>query len=126
MKIIIETIPHKEQAYPTVGDWRRAADGTLRIRVSEEIGDQHALLVAVHELVEVALCEARGITVEAVDAFDKAFEAARPEGNLAEPGNDPTAPYRKEHFFATSIERLLAAELGVDWQKYDDAVNACH
>ena len=124
MKIIIETISHKEQAYPTVGDWRRDADGTLRIRVSEEIGDKHALLVAVHELIEVALCEDRGITMQAVDDFDKAFEAARAPGNTDEPGDDPAAPYRKEHFFATSLERLFAAELGVDWMKYGEAVDA--
>ena len=123
MRIIIETIPHSDQAYPTVGDWRRDADGTLRIRVSEEIGDKHALLVAVHELVEVALCEDRGITTQAVDDFDKAYEAARRPGNFDEPGDDPAAPYRKEHFFATNIERLVAAELNVDWQKYDEAIN---
>jgi len=123
MKIIIETILHQQQAYPTVGDWRRDPDGTLRIKVSEEIGDRHALLVAVHELVEVALCEARGITVAAVDAFDQNFEANRPKGNYDEPGDDPAAPYRKEHFFATNIERLLAAELGVDWQQYEAAIN---
>jgi hypothetical protein len=124
MKIIIETIPHKSQQYPTVGDWRRDAEGNLRIFVSEEIGDKYALLVAIHELIEVSLCEDRGITVEEVDAFDKAFENNRAKGNVDEPGDDPKAPYRKEHFFATSLERLMAAELGVDWQKYDDAVNA--
>ena len=123
MKIIIETIPHQSQPYPTVGDWRRDAEGTLRIRVSEEIGDRHALLVAVHELVEVALCEARGITTQAVDDFDRVFEANRPPGNFDEPGDAAAAPYRREHFFATNIERLLAAELGVDWPAYTAAVN---
>lgn len=123
MRIIIETIPHKDQNYSTVGDWRRDADGTLQIRVSEEIGDKMAFLVALHELIEVSLCEDRRITCEAVDKFDKKFEANRRKGDFSEPGDSPSAPYRKEHFFATSIERLVAAELNVDWAKYDQKIN---
>jgi hypothetical protein len=81
-------------------------------------------LVALHELVEVLLCKKRGITQKSVDAFDKAFEKARKPGNVDEPGDDPKAPYRKEHFFSTNVERLMAAELGVDWNKYDDEVES--
>ena len=124
MKIAIETIPNKNHPYPTCGDWRRDLDGTLRINVSEEIGDKYALLVAIHELVEVALCEERGITTQAVDDFDKAFEAQREEGDVSEPGDSPAAPYRREHFFATNIERQMAHELGVDWASYEDSINA--
>lgn len=36
----------------------------------------------------------------------------------------PNAPYRKEHFFATSLERLFSAELDVDWQEYERFVDA--
>ena len=122
MKIVIETIPHLTHRYQTCGDWYRDKEGNLQIKVSQEIGDEYALLVALHELVEVALCEKRGITTDQVDAFDKAFEAARVEGNEDEPGDDPNAPYRKEHFFATSIERLMSAELGVDWKEYDEKI----
>lgn len=124
MKITIETIPNKNHPYSTCGDWRRDLDGTLRINVSEEIGDKYALLVAIHELVEVALCEERGITTQAVDDFDKAFEAQREEGDESEPGDSPAAPYRREHFFATNIERQMAHELGVDWASYEDSINA--
>lgn len=122
MNIIIETIPHKLQSYETVGDWRRDADGNLRIFVSREIGDKFALLVAIHELVEVALCEERGITCEQVDAFDHEYETNRKEGDESEPGDHPEAPYRKEHFFATNIERLMAAEMGVDWKVYGETI----
>ena len=124
MRIIIATIPHLKQAYPTVGDWRRDAEGNLRIFVSEEIGDKYALLVAIHELIEVSLCEDRGITVDQVDAFDKNFEANREPGNFDEPGDAPDAPYRKEHFFATSLERLMCAELGCDWEEYEKTLMA--
>ena len=117
MKIRIDSIPHGRQRYPTVGDWFYRGD-TLVVRVSKMSDPRYEQLVALHELVEVLLCKKRGITQKSVDAFDKAFEKARKPGNVDEPGDDPKAPYRKEHFFATNVERLMAAELGVDWNKY--------
>lgn len=124
MKITIQTIPHAQQPYSTVGDWRRGPDGTLKINVSSEIGRKYALLVALHELIEVTLCEDRGITCEMVDAFDRKFEEHRHPDNDSEPGDDPAAPYRKEHFFATNIERQMAHEMQVDWADYEAAINA--
>ncbi len=122
MKIVIETIPHNTQRYPTCGDWFRDEDGTLRIKVSEEVGTKEACLIALHELVEALLCEDRGITQQAVDDFDKAFEAAREPGNEDKPGDDPAAPYRKEHFFATNIEALMSSEYGINWQEYEKKI----
>lgn len=122
MKIFIETIPHSTHRYNTVGDWTRDPDGTLHIKVSEEIGDEYATLVAVHELLEVLLCEKRGITDAAVTAFDEKFEAHRHPDDESEAGDDPAAPYKREHLFATGIEKLLAAELNVDWKTYDKAI----
>ena len=122
-RVEISTIPHHHQPYPTVGDWRFKEDGTLTINVSNMSDGRYEMLVAVHELVEALLCRHRGITTEAVDEFDKAFEASRLPGDESEPGDHVDAPYRREHFFATNIERLLAAELGVDWATYDKEVN---
>ena len=121
--IKIETIPHASQRYPSVGDWFDK-DDVLNIKVSEELPDKEAFLVALHELVEVMLCKDRGITEEQVDEFDMEYEKNRPDGDESEPGDDPKAPYRKEHFFATNIERLMAAELGVDWEQYADHIEA--
>ena len=100
MKILIETIPHKDQRYATAGDWQfkqgaidqntvvvnnaayaAQADGSqlLHIRVSE-LGDwRYEALVAVHELVEALLCKYGGITEQEVDKFDMDFEARRPK-----------------------------------------------
>jgi len=36
----------------------------------------------------------------------------------------PRAPCRREHVFATKIERMLAVELGVDWRSYDREVSS--
>jgi hypothetical protein len=121
MKILIETIPHSEQPYPTCGDFREES-GVLHIRVSKEIGEDSALLVAVHELIEASLCKKRGISTESVDDFDMAYEKTRPEGDDSEPGDSPDAPYRKEHFFATNIERLMAEQMGVDWAEHDERI----
>jgi hypothetical protein len=121
LNITIKTIPNESQRYPTVGDW--VWDGErLTIYVSD-MGDWKAeFLVAYHELAEVMLCRDRGISQESVDAFDKAYEAKRPEGDESEPGDSPDAPYRKEHFFATNMERLMSEQLGVNWQEYDSKV----
>lgn len=124
MKIIIETIPHEQQAYPTVGDWRYDPDGTLRIKVSEMSDWRHEACVAVHELVEVLMCKQAGVTVEMVDKFDKDFEAHRHPDSVEEPGDSMDAPYRLQHGIASGIERVLGAELGVDWNKYADEVEA--
>lgn len=123
MKITIEVIPHDQQRYSTCGDWKIRRNGNIEILVSS-MGDwKKEMLVGLHEMVEVLLCKNRGITDEIVSAFDIQFEKDRPEGNTDEPGDDPKAPYRREHFFATNLERLMAAELGVDWHLYDAAVN---
>lgn len=124
MNVKIVTIPHEEQRYPTVGDWVVNGDN-LYISVSKMSDPRYELLVAVHELVEALLCKERGIPQELVDKFDMEYEASRSEWDTtSEPGDAAGAPYKKEHFFATTVERLLAAELGVDWEKYEAEVPA--
>lgn len=132
-KIEIEVVPHKEQRYETVGDWfyRKDADlasgrmnEVLVIRVSD-LGDwRYNALVAIHELVEVVLCKQRGISQAAVDQFDIEFERRRKKNDLSEPGDSVQAPYRAEHCAATGVERLLAAQLGVDWEPYEAKINS--
>ena len=124
MNVSIKTIPASEQRYATSGDWWFEGDN-LEIRVTEDGNWKYEMLVAVHELCEVLLCKDRGITQESVDAFDIAFEAARKEGNTDEPGDEASAPYQKEHFFASNVERLLAAELKVNWKDYDSIITQC-
>ena len=117
----IEVIDHKAQRYPTVGDWIEFPNGELVVRVSDTGNWKYDLLVGIHELVEAALCRARGVEQAEVDAFDMSFEKHRtPEDG--EPGDDPRAPYQREHRFAENIERLVAHELGVNWQDYDNTI----
>lgn len=135
MKIIIETIPHNQQRYPTVGDWFYKMEseltpegGTtqeiLHIKVSD-LGDwRYNALIAIHELAEVLACQHEGVTQEQVDKFDTEFEASREDGNEDEPGDSPGAPYRAQHCLATGIERILAAALGVSWKEYEETINS--
>lgn len=127
MNVSIKVIPHNDQAYETPGDWRFTENGDLNIFVSE-LGDwRQEMLIAIHELIEVCLCKQRGIAQADVDEFDIQFEKDRRNGIHGpndEPGDDPAAPYRKEHFFATNLEALISAELGVDWNQYEKAVYA--
>lgn len=122
MKVMIKVIPNEQQRYPTVGDWQWEGDNLL-ITVSDMDDWRYNMLVAFHELAEVLICKHRGIDQATVDTFDIQFEKLRKHDNMDEPGDDPNAPYYKEHQFATCVERLLALELGVNWQKYDDTVN---
>jgi hypothetical protein len=124
MNILIETIDHDKQRYPTVGDWQIDAEkDTILIRVSKIGNWRYELLVGIHELVEVLLCLDRGITDEQVTAFDVEYEKKRSKDSHDEPGDDPHAPYRAEHFFATNLERLLSAELSVNWLDYEKAID---
>jgi hypothetical protein len=124
MRILIETVPHREQRYDTCGDWLEQVDGTWHIRISELptktalFPEKFAFLVAFHELIEMALCQASGTTAAEVDSFDLAYAGSRDE-----PGDDEDAPYYDQHQIATGLERTMAALLGVDWAEYERAIN---
>lgn len=124
MKILLKTIPHAEQRYPTVGDWIIHKNGSITIPVSDMRNEDYAFLVAIHELIEVWLCRKRGISQLSVDIFDIEYERNRKEGDSSEPGNHPDAPYFKEHLFASEIEVLLAKQLGVNWAQYESTVES--
>jgi len=122
MRITIETIRHEDQRYPTCGDWMFIDDTHLRIRVSD-MGDwRKEAAVAIHELVEAVLCRNDGVAEDAVDAFDIAYEKDRaPHLEMGEPGDSPHAPYHRQHCFATGVERMLIAALGVPWAEHEAA-----
>jgi len=111
--IRIEPVQHSDQRYCTLGDWYYESDGTLVIRVSNVVSDDHQFLIALHELLEVKLCEKRGITQKQVDDFDMQ-KPEKVDMVSAEPGDHIEAPYRKEHRQAMIIEHLMANFLGLD------------
>lgn len=114
MKINIQTIPHAEQRYDTVGDYWTDEDGTIQVRVSELGNPVYEQAVVLHELMEYFLCLKAGIKEEDIMAFDVSVL------NLThEPGDLPDAPYRREHCFATSVEMMFIAAAGENWDDYD-------
>lgn len=117
--VAIAMVSQEQQRYDTVGDWQ-LEDGRLTIRVSEQGNWRSNMLIAVHELVEVILCVDKGVTQEQVDAFDMAFENATAK---TEPGDDAKAPYRDQHCFATAVERMLCAAMGLSWADYEAAID---
>jgi hypothetical protein len=86
----------------------------INIYVSNCSDWRYSALLAVHELVEAIICYKDGITSEQVDQFDLQYNKTD-----YEPGDDIAAPYYKQHQIAMGFERMLAAELGVDWNKYE-------
>ena len=123
MNIQIKPIPHKQHRYSTCGDWFFEPDGTLTILVSEEMDPYSQQLVALHELAEVLMCKANGITQKDVDEFDMNYEANRADGDESEPGDSPRAPYNKQHSLATAIERTVCAQMGIAWADHEQQVN---
>lgn len=126
---VIEEIPHKKQRYPTVGDWvpPKNSSKPVKIRVSKMKDRRYTFLVGLHELIEYELCKEHGIKDKDVVAFDVKFEEERAAGLHSasdEPGDDPRAPYYKEHQFATKVEKQMARRLHVKWSEYAAAVEA--
>lgn len=126
--VSIRVIPHNDQAYETPGDWWFDDEGILQIRVSEMGSWRYEQLVAFHEYAEALMCYSDNISEAEVTAFDKEFEAMREKFPTIvgerEPGNAGTAPYRKQHQFASKLEYQLSEKLHVVWKEYDVEVNS--
>jgi len=127
LAILIQTIAHDTQRYPTVGDWQFTIDPShrsLEVRVSELGNPNYEFLVAAHEMIEAWLCRQAGISQNDIDRFDIAWEQAALEDDPTtklydEPGDCPDAPYHIQHIQAGIIERQLALALNVDWNEYE-------
>lgn len=119
MDICIKIIP-EHQHRPTVSgaDWYFDEKGDLQVRVSPMSDWRHEMLLAIHEAVEALMCMHNGVSQASVDRFDEEYYKTHECDKDA--GDDPDAPYVREHCFATAIERILCAELDVNWKAYDD------
>ena len=122
MKINIKTISHKEQRYNTAGDYWEDEEGVIQFRISSFPDHRYEQLVLIHELVEYFLLALAKVAIAEVDLFDLKFEENRKPGDIAEPGDDPDAPYFHQHQAASIVERVFAGILKVDWTQYDKAV----
>lgn len=124
--IKVSRIPHNAQRYDTAGDWEWVpgdgeggpGNGQLIVRVDATPDWRHSFLVALHEMVEAAICRQAGISGETVTAWDLAHS------DSDEPGALKDCPYQRAHREADIIERIVASSLGVDWDEYEAALAA--
>ncbi len=128
MQFVTKIIPHLEQPYNTVADWRFSDDEkTCFINVSDlEDEDYHNALI-LHEMTEIMLLLGKFTPAEAlklIDAFDEKFERERTDNFESEPGDSEDAPYYLEHCFATAAERNYLAACGKNWQQYENKMVA--
>lgn len=132
MIIDFQVIPHKKQRYDTVGDYF-LKKGRWIFHISKMKDKRYPVAVFLHEIIEFFLCRTLGISMEAIDHFDMAYEKARRAGLQVapchcafyeEPGDDPHAPYHQIHMVATRCERLICEALGIKWEQYCEVVEA--
>lgn len=119
MNINIQVIENKDHRPGISGaDWYYDQKGDLQVRVSKMSDWRREMILAFHEASEAIMCRHNGVTVQAVDDYDRPFEEKK--DNVTNVGDRTDCPYRREHCFASAIERILAGELEVPWQDYDD------
>ena len=131
--LCISVVPPEQIRNSDVGDWFKPVYGVRAIYVSDfrdylrrarpylteaqvvYRSECYALLIGTHELTELHLCIRDGVTQEAVDNWDAQCDDE-------DPGLNPAAPYHKQHVAALAVEQILARELGVDWEEYNDDI----
>lgn len=120
MEIHLTVIP-PEQHRPEVDgcDWQWDKDGNLHVKISPLADWREEVLLMVHEAIEALICKHQGVSQEAVDKFDQAYDAAHPNEPDLNAGDDPLAPYDRAHTVATACERMMAFALDVQWGEYD-------
>ena len=131
MKFDFRIIPHHKERYDSVGDYF-IRHGVWNFRVSRMQDKRYCWLVFLHEIIEWTICKLMGVKVRDIDRFDIAYEKARKLNRRApcgcncevEPGDDVHSPYFDAHQTATHCERLIASALGVNWDKYNNAVES--
>lgn len=120
---IIAKVDASEIRHPFTGaDWWFDENGDLQVRVSKLSDWRFEAALMLHEIAESLICKHTGVTVAQVDEWDKHYDKTH-EFDLNS-GDDPFAPYKKEHTFATAIERIFTGATDVDWLTYDKELEA--
>jgi len=125
LKINIRTKPMEKMRIKDVGDyyWTISPvpeENIWKIVVAEMENPDYEFLIALHEFIESYLLKRRGIDFRVVDEYDEKFEKEKgksPKNAIA--GEQKDCPYRREHIFATKIEKIIAKYLKVNWKKYE-------
>ena len=125
MKINIETIPHGDQRYPTVGDYWDDENGVMQVRVSDMKDWRYEALVIIHELVEMFLTKHRGIRRTRDQRFRHQIRTvARGTARLRRAGRSPARALSQRTFFRDQPGAAFLFRTGLDWFAYDRDVDA--
>jgi hypothetical protein len=122
MNITIKIVPADSMRPEVDGvDWFWTETGNLEVQIAPIVGGdwRDEALLGIHEAIEALICKHIGVSQQAVDKFDQAYDAAHPNEPDLNAGDDPLAPYDRAHTMATACERALAFALDVQWGDYD-------
>ena len=125
IKTKIESVPLKSQRYRTLGDYF-IKKGIRYFKITKTKNNLFDDLIFVHEFCEEILTRNKGIKEKEITKHDLWIEDEIAEGRYpddAEPGEHPKSPYRREHLLAMRIEKMLAKELGINWEEYNNYLN---
>ena len=112
---VISEIEHRPCA--SGGDWFFDDNGDLQVRVTKMSNWRRETILALHEVCEAVLCKHNGVSQADVDAYDAEYMKRSPD-SFMDAGDSPTAPYTREHGFASAVERLMATEMDTNWSDY--------
>ena len=116
MDFVIKIIPHNEQRYDTLDDWKRDNEGVMQIKISDTGNPDFNFLLTEHAIREAYFCVKNGVTEQAVDVWD----FTHPDAD--EPGMLPGCPYKRWHMLAELYERSTCYDLDYDWEEYERAI----
>lgn len=121
LKIKLITDDIKDHRYKSIDDYFNPVTDGNEIAFTTYVGNMgntdYEFLVFMHAITEQYLCWKHKIKDEQITKFDM----EHPE--LDDPGNNEEAPYHKEHMVGNDIEALLSVALGVDFPKYEEAID---
>ena len=98
--------------YETLGDWRDSS----KIDVSSTLDEVEQLAVGVHELVEMILLHAKGISQKEVDSWDVGSTDGSYDPNMYSKNKH----YELAHNMAETVEKWIIHAYGRNWRSYDD------
>ena len=117
-RIFIKTVESYHQRFSECGDWFFDADSNeLTIFVTKMSDWRSELAVAIHELYEAVAFLADGGDQTDVDFFDKKFYTNKEMDGQA--GDQGDAPYHKQHWQATKVEKEVVAQLELEWHQHE-------
>lgn len=118
MNVSIRIVPESKQRTCVSGcDWQFNGDDLL-VLISPLSDWRREMLLGFHEAAEAVMCKQAGVTQKQVDDFDLEFDKMHPNEPDLGAGDDPAAPYFRQHIAAQAMESILCTELGVNWDDY--------